>query len=94
MKHTNDKGCDTLEDEDPGPTSEVSNAPHAHDAEGEQTTESAGSSSSGEEDGHAQTALMALVPHGDAVFGRAGVSDPFRHSSLNGGIEGKQQETY
>lgn len=58
---------ETLEDEDPGPAVETTNTVHLHDAAGQETTKGTSSSGSGEEDGHAETALVALVPHGDVV---------------------------
>ena len=63
---SSDKGHDTLNDEDPRPTSEAGNTVHLHDATGEETTESTSSSGSGEEDGHAETAFVSSIPHGDA----------------------------
>jgi hypothetical protein len=62
-----DHGEETLDDEDPSPTVKATNTVHLHDTTGEKTTESTGSSGSREEDGHAETALVTLVPEGDVV---------------------------
>lgn len=67
IAHTEDKGDETLEDEDPGPAVESTNTVHLHDATGEETAKGTGGSGGREEDGHAETALVALIPHGDAV---------------------------
>jgi hypothetical protein len=62
-----DHGEETLDDEDPSPTIKATNTVHLHDTTGEETTESTGSSGSGEEDGHAETTFVTLVPEGDVV---------------------------
>lgn len=62
-----EEGDDALDDEDPGPASEVANTVHLHDATGKETTEGTSSSGGGEEDGHAKTALVSAIPHGDVV---------------------------
>lgn len=63
-KHTDDKGQETLEDENPGPAVEVAKSVHLDDATGKETTKGAGGSGGGEEDGHAKATLPATVPHG------------------------------
>jgi hypothetical protein len=63
---TNNKGQETLDDENPLPAVEISHALHLHDTKGQETTKGTRGGGGGEEDGHAQTALMAPVPQRDA----------------------------
>ena len=57
----------THKDEDPGPAVEATDTLHLHDATSEKTAEGTSSSGGREEDGHAKTAFVTPVPHGDAV---------------------------
>lgn len=67
MTLTNQKRGNTLENENPGPTTKSGTAVHLHDAESQQSTKGTGSSRSREEDRHAKTALMTLIPHCNAA---------------------------
>ena len=62
-----DDGGKTFNDEDPRPTGFAAQTVHLHDTTGEQTTKGSSGRGGGEEDGHTQSALVTLVPHGDVV---------------------------
>ncbi|CCC11857.1 unnamed protein product [Sordaria macrospora k-hell] len=63
----NDESQDTLQDEEPAPSIVATNTLHLQDTTSQKTTESTGGGSSGEENGHAETALVTPVPHCDVV---------------------------
>lgn len=58
-------GRETHEDEDPSPAPEPADTAHVRDPEGQDATEGAGKTGSGEEEGDAVGGLGALVPHGE-----------------------------
>jgi hypothetical protein len=64
---TNKKCHQAFENEDPVPTAEAADTLHLHDAARQQPAKRAGRGGRGEEDGHAQAAFVAAVPHGDVV---------------------------
>jgi hypothetical protein len=67
MWHTDNEGQDAFENENPLPTREASGASHFQDTTSEKTAESTGRRGRRKEDSHAETALVPLVPHADAV---------------------------
>lgn len=62
-----DESEKTLNDEDPGPAIKTTPAVHLHDTSSEEATESTSSSGSREENSHAETALVTLVPESNVV---------------------------
>lgn len=64
---TNYKRHDSLDNEDPGPSAETGLLVQLDDAAREQATKGAGGRGGREENGHAETALIALIPERDAT---------------------------
>lgn len=63
VSYESDDECeDALQDEDPAPSATTANARHLSDAESQETTEGTGSSCSGEEQSHSETAFVASIP--------------------------------
>lgn len=76
-RRTNNDSDETLENEDPRPSGQMTRAVKFHETTSEKTTHGSGGSGGGEEDGHTETAFVALVPKTDAVGGvsEAGLSE-------------------
>lgn len=63
---TDSESENTLKDKNPSPARSTSDTSHLNNTSGEKASEGTSSCSGREKDGHAKTALMTSVPHGNA----------------------------